>query len=77
MQGKNVLVDKVIMFGFNYPHNFINKIWVGNIADHLNSKFIDCYDKHGSKAAFQMFYIGLDMENRGLLIDWIEHNFKG
>jgi hypothetical protein len=70
-------VHKVIMFGFNYPNGFINSVWSGNIASHLQSKFNNFYDVYGSTAVFQMFYTSLDNENQALLIEWILQNYKG
>ena len=70
-------VNKVIMFGFNYPHGFINKVWDENISNHLQSKFNGFYDKYGSTAVFNIFYSSLDNENREILTNWILLNYKG
>lgn len=69
--------NKIIMFGFNYPNGFINKVWSGTIANHLQSKFNNCYDNVGSSGAFYRFYSQLDNENRTILIEWIINNHKG
>jgi len=65
------LVNKVIMYGFNYEHNFIDKIWGNNIANHLQSKFSSIYNRKGASAAFFLFYTELDNTNKDLLIDYI------
>ena len=70
-------VHKVIMFGFNYPHGFINLVWEGNIANHLQSKFNGFYNVYGSRAVFHMFYTNLDKGNQDQLVNWILANFKG
>ena len=71
------VVNKVMMFGFNYPNGFINQVWSGSVANHLQSKFNSFYDSVGSKAVFQVFYTSLDNENREILINWILTNYKG
>lgn len=68
-------VDKVIMFGFNYNHNFIEECWGdSNITNHLQSKFLGIYDKVGSNAVFNIFYSQLDSENKEKLINYILNN---
>lgn len=72
-------VNKVIMFGFNYPHNFISNVWDKDrpLADHLQSKFSTLYGSVGSKAVFNCFYCQLDSTNQTILINWILSNYKG
>jgi hypothetical protein len=72
-------VNKVIMFGFNYPHNFISNVWGADtyMTKHLQSKFTTLYDSVGSKAVFNCFYCQLDSNNQTILIDWILANYKG
>jgi hypothetical protein len=72
-------VNKVIMFGFNYPPNFICGVW-GNdtmLSNHFNSKFSSIYDRVGSNAVFNTFYCELSDNHRELLINWILTNYKG
>jgi hypothetical protein len=72
-------VNKVIMFGFNYPHNFICGVW-GNdtmLSNHFKSKFSAIYNRVGSDAVFNTFYCQLSDDNRELLINWIMLNYKG
>ena len=72
-------MKKIIMFGFNYPHDFIEKVWVDNkgLVKHLEEKFNRIYEKYGSRAAFFSFYTELDSENQNLLENWIRANYKG
>jgi ABC-type uncharacterized transport system YnjBCD substrate-binding protein len=70
-------VHLVVMFGFNYPHNFISKIWTGSLAKHIQSKFDGFYSQHGSIAVFNVFYCSLDSDNQKLLINYILENYKG
>ena len=65
------LVNKVIMYGFNYENNFIAKIWSNSIANHLQSKFSSIYDRKGASAAFFLFYTELDSTNKEILINYI------
>jgi hypothetical protein len=70
-------INLVMMFGFNYSHNFISEVWNGSLAIHLQSKFDNCYKKYGSIGVFSMFYTQLDNENREQLVNWILANYKG
>ena len=69
----NNSVNKVIMYGFNFEHNFICKVWNGNIANHLQNKFSDIYNRKGSNAAFFCFYTELDENNKQILINYINN----
>jgi hypothetical protein len=72
-------VNKIIMFGFNYPNGFIYSVWHAepNLAKHLQSKFNLAYDKVGSAGVFNAFYVNLDSQNQTILINWILANYKG
>lgn len=70
-------VNLVIMFGFNYPQGFIYKVWDGDLANHLQSKFNGHYSTYGSRAVFQMFYANLSQGNQDKLVAWILENYKG
>ena len=66
------LTNKVIMYGFNFEHNFIQNVWFGNIANHLQSKFSNIYKAKGSDAAFFVFFTQLDETNKNILINYID-----
>lgn len=66
-----------VMFSFNYPHDFIEKAWSGHIVNHLRTKFLSIYKKHGSIAVMAKFYTELDSENQEILINYILENYKG
>lgn len=72
------LINKVMMFGYNYPPNFIAKVWEDeqNLANHLQSKFSDFYQRVGTMAFFR-WYMELDNGNREKLVNWIDNNYKG
>lgn len=78
---KDDLPRRLIYFGFNYPHNFIQKAFEGKVAqhiiNHLQDKFGGMYETYGARAVFGMFFVNLDNENQATLIDWIDNNYKG
>jgi hypothetical protein len=72
-------INKVIMFGFNYPHDFIEKVWGDDprMANHFKSKFSSIYERHGASAAFFKFYTELDGGNQAKIEDYIRNNYLG
>ena len=67
-----------VFFGFNYPHDFIEKIWgTDNIGKHMKEKFNNCYRFHGSYSVMNSFYVDLSTPNRKLLEAYILKNYKG
>ena len=72
-------INKYVMFSYNYQPNFIGEIWSDdpNMAKHLQSKFSDYYDRVGSDAVMNKFYVNLDGENQRKLEDWIINNYRG
>ena len=70
-------IHKIIMFGFNYNHDFISKVWEGRMAEHLQTKFNYYHNNHGSTAVFNVFYASLDTQNQQMLINWILANYRG
>lgn len=74
MTSKEMLkaVEDVIMYGFNYEHEFCLKVWGNtNMGKHLNSKFSDIYAKHGASASMFVFFTELDNRNRYKLVTYI------
>lgn len=80
MENITKLQKNLIYFGFNYPHNFIQKAFEGKVSnthiDHLWHKFEGMYDTYGSRAVFTMFFVNLDNENQETLLNWINENYK-
>ena len=72
-------VNKVILFGYNYTHNFIAHVWAddSNLAKHFQSKFSMYYEIHGSNGVFNAFYCNLSGVNQDRLVEWILTNYKG
>ena len=72
------VVNKVIMYSFNYEHQFLENIYSNFMAKHLRSKFSNLCIRFGnSQTAFMYLYTELDYENRKLLINHILKNYKG
>ncbi len=67
-----------VYFGFNYPHDFIEKIWgTDAIGKHMKEKFNNCYRYHGSFSVMNAFYTDLSLTNQRKLEEWILKNYKG
>lgn len=62
---------KLIGFGYNYPHDFINQVWAHNetLVDHFNSKL------RNGKGFFD-FFMNLSSNNQRLLLNWIDENYN-
>lgn len=60
-------INKWIFWTFNYPWDFIRKIWgEGTIANHLRTKFDGDMNK---------FYCDLDRKNRDKLLTYVLENY--
>jgi len=70
---------KIIYFGFNFPHDFIQTVWVDDqsLAKHLMGKFKDFYERVGAGGAFFKFYVELDEQNQQKLEEYIRTNYRG
>tara|TARA_R110000803_G_scaffold78075_3_gene143136 strand:- start:13045 stop:13308 length:264 start_codon:yes stop_codon:yes gene_type:complete len=68
---------KLMSFGMNYPHNFIEKVWAHEpfFIKSFQTKFSIQYAKHGT-LAFYKWYFDLSDNNKMILMDWIETNYK-
>lgn len=67
-------INTFIFFTTNFPDNFVVSIWPGN--NHIKQKFNNVYEKYGASAAVNRFYFELDSNNRKLLLNWINDNYK-
>lgn len=72
-----IAINKWVFFCFNYPYDFISKVWADNksLAEHLQGKFMTYYDLYGSRAVVNTFYCSLDGENKQRLMDWVLNNY--
>jgi len=75
----NSPINKFVMFGFNFPPDFIKAVWADNenLANHLQGKFSSIYDRDGAKAAVFVFYTELDSGNKRKFEDWVTQNYNG
>lgn len=71
-------VSKVMLYGYNYHHDFIEQVWKGepSLAEHLRSKFSGYYDRYGSSGVFLAFWSSLSSDRKRELSDWIIKNFE-
>ena len=69
-------ITKFMLFGHNYPTNFISQVWKDSMSNHLQSKFSDMYERKGTLAFFSWF-MELDDQNKDILLTWIKVNYKG
>lgn len=69
-----------MVFGHNYPHNFIQTVWADNpnLARHLEEKFNKFYSnyRYGTMTFFRWF-MELDGGNREKLVTWVNENYNG
>ncbi len=70
-----IIINHFVYFCLNYPKNFMDA-FVSH-KEHLQSKFDNAYEKHGSYGAMVKFWTELDSENQKLLSDWAKENYKG
>ena len=71
-------MNKIMYFGYNYPKDFIDKVWADDIGiiKHLQEKFSYLYKLYGARGVFNAFYTALDKGNQRKLEDWIEKNYE-
>lgn len=72
-----ITIDRFTEFALNYPMDFIRKAFRArptHIIDHLEIKFMECYNRHGSYGAMVAFWRELSTNNRELLTEYITDN---
>ena len=66
------VVNKVIMYSFNFEHKFIYLMFDDNLANHFNSKWNMYNEIHkDSQRAFMSLYTAMSDNNRKTLINYI------
>ena len=76
MRKEFLAIKFFVMFGYNYskPEEFINYICekTGRIhlKEHLMEKFDDIYDRYGSHAVMNRFFVELDSDLQEALVDY-------
>lgn len=71
------ILNQFVKFSFNYPSLFCLKAWKDSphMANHLNSKFNDCYDRYGSVGAMTAFYNSLDGTNAEIFVNYLMNEY--
>lgn len=71
------ILEQFVKFALNYPPLFCLKIWKDNphMANHLNGKFNDCYDRYGSLGAMTAFYNSLDGTNSEIFANYLMNEY--
>lgn len=65
-------IDKVIMYSFNYEHQFIENVWPNYLAKHLREKFSNfCHKYNNTQTGFMYLYTSLSQDNKEMLINHI------
>jgi hypothetical protein len=77
--GMGTPINKYVMFGYNYPPDFIEQVWVDDprMAQHFKDKFMGYYDKYGAEGVMNAFYVNLSGDHQKKLEDWITANYNG
>lgn len=73
------VIKKWTMFGFNYPHDFVKKVFGDEgemMVNHLQSKFEGYYESYGSAGAFFIFWSELDGKHKEKLECWVMDNYR-
>ena len=72
------ILGKFTKFAFNYPPLFCLKIWKDSphMANHLNEKFNDYYDRYGAAGAMVAFYNALDGTNSQIFETYLINEYN-
>lgn len=63
-------------FNYHYPQEWVPQLWgTGAMGDHMMKKFSFLYEKYGSNAVMNRFFVELDQENQQKLIDYVMNNY--
>lgn len=78
MEMSMTAINKWVFFAFNYPYDFIERVWEGQsvLINHLKGKFNHYYELYGSRAVMNTFYCELDGTNKQKLMAWVLDNYN-
>ena len=63
-------------FNYHYPQEWIPQLWgTGAMGEHMMKKFSSIYERYGSSAVMNRFFVELDQENQEKLIDYVLNNY--
>tara|TARA_R110000772_G_scaffold261370_2_gene379822 strand:+ start:1080 stop:1304 length:225 start_codon:yes stop_codon:yes gene_type:complete len=70
------ILNNFTNFALNYPPLFCLKIWNDNphMANHLNGKFNECYERYGALGAMTAFYNSLDATNSEIFENYLTNS---
>lgn len=73
-----IAINKFMFFMYNYPYNFIERVWADEkwLVEHLKGKFDYYYDKYGPYGVIPVFYSELDGSNKIKLMQWVMDNYN-
>ncbi len=73
-----IAINKWMFFIYNYPSDFIDKVWADEpyLVKHLKGKFNYCYETIGAYGAIPAFYAELDSKNKVKMMSWVMDNFN-
>ena len=69
-------IRKWVYWCYNYhaPHTWMD---IFDDPDHMAKKFMNIYDRYGSDAVMNRFFIELSSSNQARLIDYVMNNYNG
>ncbi len=81
---KQIEINEAVLnfayFTANFPSDFIEKAWNDepHLAQHLHEKILGYAKDEGfiSAGTFMKWFFDLDAENKEILINWIQNNYK-
>jgi hypothetical protein len=68
-----------LYFTQNYPANWLYECFTPkgkSVCNHLQNKFNDLYQRHGSNAVVIRFMMELTDDNKKLMLNWITKNYN-
>lgn len=70
-------IYKWMMFTYNFPHDFIEKVWGDDpsLVSHFKGKFNSYYNSYGPYGVIPAFYGDLSVNNQQKLEEWVLANF--
>jgi hypothetical protein len=80
MNDQALAMINLVYFSANFPHDFIYKVWEGNLAVHFSNKMEGIVSRnksgHCDYNCFFRFFLELTTDNQQLLCDWIVKNYS-
>lgn len=73
-----IAINKWMFFIYNYPSDFIDKVWADEpyLINHLKGKFNYYYETKGAYGVIPAFYAELDSKHKVKMMSWVMDNFN-